>query len=404
MLVIEHDVEMMKAADYIIDIGPGAGREGGCLVADGSPAEVAGCEQSLTGMYLSGKESVSVPAIRKAPTGKSLTVEGASEHNLKDLKIEIPLGMLVSLTGVSGSGKSTLLFDILGKAAGQRYYGAGEMPGKYNRIQGWEFIDKVITIDQTPIGRIPRSNAATYTDTFTAIRNIYAQLPEAKQSNLKPRDFSFNVPGGRCEKCQGAGVLSIKMHFLPEVQVVCPVCKGARFNREVINVKYNGYSIADVLNMSIQEASELFRDIQPAADRLDLLNEVGLGYLKLGQPATTLSGGEAQRIKLSKELSRKGKGHTLYLLDEPTVGLHPHDVKKLISVLQRLVEAGNSVIVIEHNLDVIKTSDWVVDFGPEGGSNGGEIMASGTPEQVACVIGSYTGAYLRKLAGIRNVC
>ncbi len=404
VLVIEHDVEMMKAADYIIDIGPGAGREGGCLVAEGSPAEVAACDHSLTGRYLSGKESVAIPEMRKGSTGKSLTIEGASEHNLKNLKIEIPLGMLVSLTGVSGSGKSTLLFDILGKAAGQRYYGAGEMPGKHDRIHGWENIDKVITIDQTPIGRIPRSNAATYTDTFTAIRNIYAELPEAKRSKLKPRDFSFNVPGGRCEKCQGAGVLSIKMHFLPEVQVVCPACKGARFKREVINVKYNGYSIAEVLNMSIQEASELFKLVRPAADRLELLNEVGLGYLKLGQPATTLSGGEAQRIKLSKELSRKGKGHTLYLLDEPTVGLHPHDVKKLISVLQRLVEAGNTVIVIEHNLDVIKTSDWVIDFGPESGADGGEIMASGTPEQVACVTGSYTGAYLRKLAGVGNVC
>lgn len=403
VLVIEHDIEVMKAADWVIDIGPGAGRDGGCLVADGTPSEVADCAKSVTGRYLSGTESIQTPENRRMPGGLYLTVEGAKEHNLKNLKVEIPLGMLVSFTGVSGSGKSTLLFDILDKAAAQRYYGAGEMAGLYDNIKGWEHIDKVITIDQTPIGRIPRSNAATYTDTFTAIRNVYADLPEAKRAKLQPRHFSFNVPGGRCEKCQGAGVLSIKMHFLPEVQVICPLCKGARFKREVIDVKFNGYSISEVLNMSIQEAAELFKLVRPVGDKLDLLNEVGLGYLKLGQPATTLSGGEAQRIKLAKELSRKSKGHTLYLLDEPTVGLHPHDVKKLISVLQRLVEAGNSVVVIEHNLDVIKTSDWIIDFGPEGGTKGGEIQACGTPEQVAAVTSSHTGTYLRKLAGIRGI-
>jgi excinuclease ABC subunit A len=289
-----------------------------------------------------------------------------------------------------------LLFGIIDKAAARKYNGSVEMPGKFDRITGFEYIDKVITIDQTPIGRIPRSNAATYTDVFTAIRNLYAELPAAKKHKLSSRHFSFNVPGGRCEKCQGAGVMSIKMHFMPEIQVVCPSCHGRRFKREVIDVRYEGQSISDVLNMSIQEAAELFENVGTVAEKLDLLNEVGLGYLKLGQSATTLSGGEAQRIKLARELSRKGKGHTLYLLDEPTVGLHPYDVKKLISVLQRLVEAGNSVVVIEHNIDVIRTSDWVMDFGPEGGNDGGEIIAEGTPEQVAGSERSYTGDYLRR--------
>ncbi|HEX2944439.1 MAG TPA: excinuclease ABC subunit UvrA [Clostridia bacterium] len=396
VLVIEHDTEMMRAADHIIDIGPGAGRLGGNLVACGTPSEVASCSESFTGQFLSGKERIPVPEKRRKPTGMKLIVEGAREHNLRNVTAEIPLGLLVTITGVSGSGKSTLLFDIIDKAAARRYNGTGEMPGQFDRITGWEFIDKVITIDQTPIGRIPRSNAATYTDVFTAIRNLYAELPAARKLKLASRHFSFNVPGGRCEKCQGAGVMSIKMHFMPEVQVVCPACHGRRFRREIIDVKYGGQSISDILNMSIQEAAELFRAVGSIGEKLDLLNEVGLGYLKLGQSATTLSGGEAQRIKLARELSRKGKGHTLYLLDEPTVGLHPYDVKRLISVLQRLVEAGNSVVVIEHNLDVVRTSDWVMDFGPEGGSGGGELIACGTPEQIAAVGRSYTGAYLRK--------
>ncbi len=399
VLVIEHDIEMMRAADHIIDIGPGAGKDGGCLVAAGTPTEVADCPGSITGRFLAGTDSIPIPTERRMPAGTALVIEGAKEHNLRDLRVEIPLGMMVALTGVSGSGKSTLLFDIVDKAASQRYYGAGDMPGRHERITGWENIDKVITIDQTPIGRIPRSNAATYTDTFTAIRGVYAGLPDAKKRKLQPRDFSFNVPGGRCEKCQGAGVLSIKMHFLPEVQVVCPVCRGARFKREVTDVKYKGCSISDVLNMSISAAFDLFRTEAQVSDKLGLLIEVGLGYLKLGQAATTLSGGEAQRIKLAKELSRKSKGHTLYMLDEPTSGLHPHDVKKLITVLQRLVEAGNTVVVIEHNLDVIKTSDYVIDFGPEGGTNGGQIMACGTPEQVACTERSHTGSYLKRLIG-----
>lgn len=397
VLVIEHDTEMMRAADHIIDIGPGAGRFGGTLVACGTPAEVAACSYSLTGQFLSGTERIPAPEARRKPSGMKLVVEGASEHNLKNITAEIPLGLLVTVTGVSGSGKSTLLFDIIDRAAARRFNGSGEMPGRFEKITGWENIDKVITIDQTPIGRVPRSNAATYTDVFTAIRNLYAELPEAKKHKLASRHFSFNVPGGRCEKCQGAGVMPIKMHFMPEIQVVCPACHGRRFRREVIDVRYEGQSISDVLNMSIQEAAELFRNVGPVAEKLYLLNEVGLGYLKLGQSATTLSGGEAQRIKLARELSRKGKGHTLYLLDEPTVGLHPYDVKKLISVLQRLVEAGNSVVVIEHNLDVVRTSDWVIDFGPEGGNDGGEIIAAGTPEQVAGAERSYTGAYLGRL-------
>jgi excinuclease ABC subunit A len=399
VLVIEHDIEMMRAADHIIDIGPGAGSDGGCLVADGTPCEVADCTDSITGRFLSGADCIPVPKQRRKPSGASLVVEEAREHNLKNIRAEIPLGMMVALTGVSGSGKSTLLFDILDKAASVRYYGAGATPGKYERITGWEYIDKVITIDQSPIGRIPRSNAATYTDTFTAIRNLYAGLPDAKKHGLKPRDFSFNVPGGRCEKCQGAGVLAIKMHFLPEVRVVCPVCRGARFRREVTEVRYSGFSISDVLNMSVREAYDLFKSDAQVSDKLNVLIEVGLGYLKLGQAATTLSGGEAQRIKLAKELSRKSKGHTLYMLDEPTSGLHPHDVKKLIAVLQRLVDAGNTVVVIEHNLDVVKSSDWVIDFGPEGGADGGQIIACGTPEQIAAAPGSHTGRYLSRLVG-----
>lgn len=397
VLVIEHDPELMKEADYLLDIGPGAGRDGGSLVASGTPSEVAACDHSITGRFLSGKEQISIPSARRKPTGPALLIEGAKEHNLKNVSVKIPLGLLVAFTGVSGSGKSTLLFDIVDRAAARKYTHSGDVPGRHDRIVGWEYITKVITIDQTPIGRIPRSNAATYTDTFTAIRNVYARLPEAKKLKLTARHFSFNVPGGRCEKCQGAGVLTIKMHFLPEVQVVCPACKGARFKREVLAVKYNGYSISDVLNMSIEEASDLFKGDDDVGGKLSLLKEVGLGYLKLGQPATTLSGGEAQRIKLAKELSRKSKGHTLYLLDEPTTGLHPSDVKKLVQVLQRLVDADNTVVTIEHNLDVIKTADWVIDFGPEGGLDGGEIIACGTPEQVAAEKYSHTGHYLAKL-------
>lgn len=397
VLVIEHDLEVMQAADYIIDVGPGAGKNGGQIVATGTPEQVSRCADSLTGRHLAGCESIPVPAARRPGTGQCLTVHNATEHNLKDVTASIPLGTLTALTGVSGSGKSTLLFDILDRAGRQRFYGAGEAPGRHGTISGWEQIDKLITIDQTAIGRIPRSNAATYTDAFTAVRNLFAALPAAVERGLQARHFSFNVPGGRCEKCQGAGVITVNMHFLPDVEVICPKCRGQRFLPEVLAVKYRGSSIADVLYMSISEASELFRGEAAVADKLDLLEQVGLGYLQLGQPATTLSGGEAQRIKLAKELSRKSRGHTLYLLDEPTVGLHPHDVKKLLALLQRLVDAGNTVVVIEHNLDIVKAADWVIDFGPEGGQAGGQIMACGTPEQVACSDLSATGKLLNKV-------
>lgn len=398
VLVIEHDLDMMRAADYIIDIGPGAGMAGGRVVAAGTPAEVARCNESITGRYLAGLETAPTPA-RRAGLGGRLVIAGAAEHNLKGVTVSIPLGTLTALTGVSGSGKSTLLFEILDRAARRRFFGAGEPPGKHEAITGWEHLGKVVAIDQTPISRIPRSNAVTYTDAFTAIRGVFAGLPEARRRKLQARHFSFNVPGGRCERCQGAGVLAVKMHFLPEVQVRCPVCQGRRFKPEVLAVTYRGYNIADVLQMTIEEARALFADVGEAASRLGLLAEVGLGYLQLGQPATTLSGGEAQRIKLAKELARKGKGHTLYLLDEPTCGLHPHDVKRLLAVLRRLVDAGNTVAVIEHNLDVIRAADYLIDFGPEGGDAGGYIIAEGTPEQVAAVEESWTGASLRRVAG-----
>lgn len=397
VLVIEHDMDMIRAADYIIDIGPGARREGGCLVAAGSPGEIGGRQDSLTGLYLSGAISVGLPGGRRKHGGKNLTIIGAQEHNLKNITVCIPLGMLVAVTGVSGSGKSTLLFDILDRAARKRFFGAGDQPGRHGGISGWEHVDRVITVDQTPIGRIPRSNAATYTDAFTAIRNVFAALPGALEGRLKARHFSFNVPGGRCEKCQGAGVLTVKMHFLPEVQVRCPVCRGLRFKPEVLAVRYRGFSISDVLNMSVGEALSLFGDVAAVSGRLSVMEEVGLGYLRLGQPATTLSGGEAQRIKLAKELSKKGKGHVLYLLDEPTTGLHLHDVGRLLAVLQRLVDAGNTVVVIEHQMDVIKASDWIIDFGPEGGDRGGEIVAEGAPPQVARAERSATGKYLAGL-------
>ncbi len=397
VLVIEHDLEVMQAADYIIDIGPGAGKHGGEVVAVGTPEEVRRCAESVTGRYLAGSDLIPVPEERREGSGETLTVHDATEHNLTGVTASIPLGTLTALTGVSGSGKSTLLFDILDRAGRQRFYGATDVPGKHGSISGWEHIDKLITIDQTAIGRVPRSNAATYTDAFTAIRNVFAGLPEAVEHGLQARHFSFNVSGGRCEKCQGAGVITINMHFLPDVEVLCPKCRGKRFLPEVLAVKYRGASISDVLNMSIGEANELFREEASVADKLDLLEQVGLGYLQLGQPATTLSGGEAQRIKLAKELSRKSKGHTLYLLDEPTVGLHPHDAKKLLALLQRLVDADNTVVVIEHNLDIVKAADWVIDFGPEGGHAGGQIIACGTPEQVAQSDVSVTGKLLRKM-------
>ena len=394
VLVIEHDVEVMKAADYIIDFGPGAGKNGGEIVTAGSPEEVAACRASLTGAYISGVDKVHIPPERRAGNGKQISIYGAHKHNLKNIDVNLPLGMLVSLTGVSGSGKSTLLFDILGNEA-DAYFNLSKTRADDFKIEGLDNISNVITIDQSAIGRSSRSNAATYTDVFTYIRDLYASLEEAKSRNLQPGHFSFNVPGGRCEKCEGNGELTIAMHFLPDVQVKCPVCHGQRFQKNILAVKYKGFSIADVLNMTVSEALDVFSGYSPITDRLSVLQQVGLGYLGLGQSASTLSGGEAQRVKLAKELGKRTNGHTLYLLDEPTTGLHPHDVQKLISLFEQLVEQGNTVITVEHNLDVIAMSDWVIDFGPEGGNAGGKIIAQGTPEVVAKSPCSQTGLFLK---------
>ncbi|NMB55629.1 MAG: excinuclease ABC subunit UvrA [Leptolinea sp.] len=397
ILVVEHDLEMMRAADHLIDIGPGAGKRGGEIVAAGTPQEVMHNPASLTGKYLSGEKSVPVPQKRRVPNGRALTIYGARQFNLQNLTVSIPLRLLVAVTGVSGSGKSSLVFDVLDKALRRRLNGALDEPGKHDRIDGMELVDKIITIDQEHIGRIPRSNAATYSDTFTPIREAFAATEEAQRRKFSPRHFSFNVPGGRCERCEGSGTLTVKMHFLPDVEVRCPVCHGRRFTRETLAVKYGGYDVSQVLDMTVEEALEVFKGIPAAASRLKVMQDVGLGYLQLGQPATTLSGGEAQRVKLAKELGRKATGRTLYLLDEPTTGLHPDDIARLMVVLQRLVDAGNSVIVVEHNLDLVKAADWVIDLGPEGGSAGGRIIAEGTPEQVAGVKDSYTGQYLGRL-------
>jgi excinuclease ABC subunit A len=394
VLVIEHDLDMLRAADFVVDVGPGAGRAGGRIVVAGPPDRVAETEESITGQYLSGRLRIAVPTERRSGHGKHLTIRGARANNLKNITVAVPLGQLVAVTGVSGSGKSSLMLDTLDRAARQRFYGASDLPGEHDAIEGWDFVDKIITIDQTAIGRSPRSNAATYTDAFTGIREAFASTPEAKQHHLSARYFSFNVAGGRCERCEGAGLLTVEMHFLPDVQVRCPACHGRRFKREVLAVKYRGYDIAQVLDLTIEEALPIFADVPAAASRLSLMVEVGLGYLQLGQPATTLSGGEAQRVKLAKELYRRATGRTLYLLDEPTTGLHLADTARLLGLLQRLVEAGNSVVVIEHNLDVIKCADWVIDVGPEGGTAGGRIVAQGTPEEIARVEESYTGRFL----------
>ncbi|MEO8357203.1 MAG: excinuclease ABC subunit UvrA [Chloroflexota bacterium] len=397
VLVVEHDLELIKAADYLVDVGPGAGKQGGQIVAAGTPAEVAQTKGSLTGAFLAGTTSVPIPEQRRTPNHKALTIHGARQFNLKNLTVQIPLGLLVAVTGVSGSGKSSLIFDILDLAAHQHLNGTTGIPGEHDSITGWEHIDKVITIDQQHLGRIPRSNAATYSDTFTPLREAFAATPEARQNKITARHFSFNVPGGRCERCEGAGTLTVKMHFLPEVEVRCPACRGRRFKRETLAVKYRDYDISQVLNMTVEEALTLFADVPAAASRLKIMSDVGLGYLQLGQPATTLSGGEAQRVKLAKELGRRSIGRTLYLLDEPTTGLHPADTARLLRVLQRLVDAGNSVIVVEHNLDLVKAADWVIDLGPEGGAAGGQLLAEGTPEDVARAKESYTGQCLKEM-------
>ena len=396
VLVVEHDLELIRAADYVVDIGPGAGKNGGRVVATGTPQDLMRLPASQTGAYLSGEKKVPIPASRRQPNGKAIIIHGARQYNLRDITVKIPLGMMVAVTGVSGSGKSSLVFDILDRAARQRMNGAAEIPGEHDSIEGWQYIDKVITIDQQHIGRIPRSNAATYTDTFTPIREAFAATKEAKARGFSARHFSFNVPGGRCERCEGSGTLTVKMHFLPDIDVRCPVCHGRRFKRETLSVKYRGRDIAEVLDMTISEAYELFEEIPAACSRLGVMKEVGLGYLQMGQQATTLSGGEAQRVKLAKELGRKSTGRTLYLLDEPTTGLHPADTALLVGLLQRLVENGNSVVVVEHNLDLIRAADWVIDLGPEGGAAGGCLMAEGSPEEVAATPESYTGQYLKK--------
>jgi excinuclease ABC subunit A len=397
VLVVEHDAETIERADYVIDLGPGAGRLGGSLVASGTPQGIAANQDSLTGRYLSGTLQIPVPAARRRQNGKKISVIGASEHNLKDIDVEIPLGLLTVVTGVSGSGKSTLVNEILYRALAQQIYGSRENPGKFTAIRGMDNIDKVIRIDQSPIGRTPRSNPATYTGLFTPIRDLYAMLPESRERGYKPGRFSFNVKGGRCEACQGDGLKRIEMNFLPDVYVTCDVCRGRRYNHETLQVKYKGRSIADLLDTTVEEALPLMENLPHIRPKLQTLNDVGLGYIHLGQSSTTLSGGEAQRIKLAKELSRRQTGRTFYVLDEPTTGLHFDDVRKLLDVLQRLVDLGNTVVVIEHNLDVIKTADWIIDLGPDGGEYGGRLVAAGTPEQVARSKKSYTADALRKV-------
>ena len=397
LIVVEHDEETMYAADEIIDIGPGAGLNGGELVAQGTVDEIKACEKSITGQYLSGRRKIEIPAVRRKGTGKYLTVKGAAQNNLKDIDVKFPLGKFICVTGVSGSGKSSLVGEILYKAVAAEMYGSKDKPGKHKGITGIQNIDKIINIDQKPIGKTPRSNPATYTGVFTNIRDLFAQLPEAKLRGYGKGRFSFNVKGGRCEACNGDGIIKIEMLFLPDVYVPCEVCKGRRYNRETLEVKYKGRSIYDVLNMNVSEALEFFKNHPPIRRHLQTLEDVGLGYIKLGQPSTQLSGGEAQRIKLASELSKKSTGKTLYILDEPTTGLHFADVEKLLDILARLTDQGNTVIVIEHNLDVIKCADHIIDLGPDGGFRGGQIVAQGTPEEVAKVKGSYTGQFLRKL-------
>jgi len=397
VIVVEHDEATIRAADFIVDIGPGAGAGGGEIVATGPLDEIIKCKRSITGQYLSGKREIPVPEERRAPQRGWIEIKGAREHNLKNIDVKIPLGLFVCVTGVSGSGKSTLVEEVLYRGVAHRLHLKSERPGEHDEILGLEQVDKVIDIDQSPIGRTPRSNPATYTGVFDYIRKVFAQVPEARMRGYKPGRFSFNVKGGRCEACRGDGLIKIEMHFLPDVYVPCEVCKGRRYNRETLQIKYKGRSIADVLEMTVEEALRFFEHIPPIKRKLQTLYDVGLGYIKLGQPAPQLSGGEAQRVKLAEELSKRSTGRTLYILDEPTTGLHMDDIKKLLSVLHRLVDLGNTVVVIEHNLDVIKTADWLIDLGPEGGDEGGYIVAEGPPEVVAQVPESYTGRFLRKI-------
>jgi excinuclease ABC subunit A len=397
LLVVEHDEETIRTADWVVDIGPGAGEHGGEIIASGPLEAILGAPRSITGAFLRGERAVPIPARRRAGNGNQIVVRGARQHNLRGIDVAFPLGRFVAVTGVSGSGKSTLVTEILYRALARELNGARETPGAHDTLEGAHHVDKIIEIDQSPIGRTPRSNPATYTGLFGTIRELFAGVPEARVRGYGPGRFSFNVKGGRCENCKGDGILKIEMQFLPDVYVPCEVCKGKRYNREALEIHFRGHSIADVLDMTIEEALDVFGAVPKVATKLRTMVDVGLGYVHLGQPATTLSGGEAQRVKLSTELSRRATGKTLYVLDEPTTGLHFADVEKLLQVLHRLVDAGNTVVVIEHNLDVIKTADWIVDLGPEGGIRGGAIVAEGTPEQIAAVAGSATGEYLARV-------
>jgi excinuclease ABC subunit A len=404
LIVVEHDEDTIKVADWIVDIGPGAGEHGGKVVHSGSLKELLANAESQTGQYLSGKKSIPVPDIRRPlDPSRQLTVHGARENNLQDIDVSFPLGVFTAVTGVSGSGKSTLVNDILYTHLARELNGARNVPGRHTRVDGDDLVDKVVHVDQSPIGRTPRSNPATYTGVFDHIRKLFAETTEAKVRGYMPGRFSFNVKGGRCENCAGDGTIKIEMNFLPDVYVPCEVCHGARYNRETLDVHYKGKSISEVLNMPIEEASEFFEAVPAIARHLNTLKDVGLGYVRLGQAATTLSGGEAQRVKLASELQKRSTGRTVYVLDEPTTGLHFEDISKLLKVLSGLVDKGNTVIVIEHNLDVIKTADWVVDMGPEGGAGGGLVVAEGTPEQVAGVPASHTGKFLREVLGADRI-
>jgi excinuclease ABC subunit A len=400
LIVVEHDEDTIHAADWVVDIGPGAGEHGGKVVVSGTVADLLESPESMTGAYLSGRRSISVPAIRRVRTkGREIVVKGAQEHNLRNVDVAFPLGVFTAVTGVSGSGKSTLVNDILYNALAKQLNGARTVPGRHRRVTGVDQLDKVVHVDQSPIGRTPRSNPATYTGVFDHVRKLFAQTTEAKIRGYMPGRFSFNVKGGRCENCSGDGTIKIEMNFLPDVYVPCEVCHGARYNRETLEVHYKGKTISEILDMPVEEATEFFESIPAIHRHLRTLNDVGLGYVRLGQPAPTLSGGEAQRVKLASELQKRSTGRTIYVLDEPTTGLHFEDIRKLLGVLGRLVDGGNTVIVIEHNLDVIKTADWVIDMGPEGGSRGGTLVAAGTPEDIAKVEESHTGTFLAKLLG-----
>ena len=397
---MEHDEETIRSADYIVDIGPLAGVNGGKIVAAGEIEDIMACRESITGDFLAGRRKIDIPKERVKSDGRSITVIGARENNLKDIDVSFPVGLFTCVTGVSGSGKSSLVNEVLYKSISRSLYHSASLPGKCDEIRNIDYIDKIINIDQSPIGRTPRSNPATYTGVFNMIRDLFASLPESKARGFSKGRFSFNVKGGRCEHCYGDGIIKIEMHFLPDVYVPCEVCKGARYNSETLEVKYRGKNIAEVLDMSVEEAMSFFENQPRIYSKIKTLNEVGMGYVKLGQPSTELSGGEAQRIKLAAELSKRATGKTLYILDEPTTGLHSYDIQKLLSVLLQLRDNGNTIVVIEHNLDVIKCADWIIDLGPEGGEKGGRIIAEGTPEDICLVEDSYTGQFLKKIMHI----